>query len=193
MKLSLEREKLINAIIYFINNTKYCHKLKLMKLLYYLDFWHFKETGRPVTDQIYKAWKMGPVPQKVYNELSSDKIPDDLNEFIFVEEEILDEVADKKRLNIKAKKDFNEKVFSKREMEILKKVAEVFDDARGDLIKDATHLKNSPWDKTVKEKGENAIIDFMLAIDGEDDSLTEEVVKDIQSFDKENKELLNSL
>ena len=193
MKLSLEREKLINAIIYFCNNTKHCYKLKLMKLLYYLDFWHFKETGRPVTDQTYKAWKLGPVPQKVYNELTVGKIPDDLNEFLFIEEEVLDDITGMKRLNIKAKKDFNEKVFSKREIEILKKVTEVFYDARGDLIKDATHLKNSPWDKTVKEKGENAVIDFMLALDDEDNSLSEEIVKDIQSFDKENKELLNSL
>ena len=43
------REKLINAIIYFAQNTKYCGKIKLFKLLYFLDFWHFKQTGKSVT------------------------------------------------------------------------------------------------------------------------------------------------
>ena len=99
MKLSPEREKLINAIIFFCTNTERCYKLKLMKLLYYLDFWHFKETGRPVTNQIYKAWKMGPVPQQIYKELSPEKLPTDIGEFLFVEEEILNEVSGIKRLN----------------------------------------------------------------------------------------------
>mgnify|MGYP005865338113 CR=1 FL=1 len=78
-------------------------------------------------------------------------------------------------------------------MEILKRVAEVFHDAPGDLMKDATHLKNAPWDKTVKEKGENAVIDYMLALDDEENSLTEEILKDKQTLDKENRELLKSL
>ena len=193
MKLSREREKLLNAIIFFCNNTKHCYKLKLMKLLYYLDFWHFKETGRPVTDQVYKAWKMGPVPQKIYNELAPDKNPAGLKEFLFIEEEVYDEINDKKKLVIKPKKAFNEKIFTKRELEILNKVAEVFSEATGELIKDATHLKNAPWDKTIKEKGENAIIDFYLALDDEENSLKEEIVKDKQLLDKENRELLNSI
>ncbi len=193
MKLSREREKLLNAIVFFSKNTKHCHKLKLMKLLYYFDFWHFKETGRPVTDQIYKAWKMGPVPQPIYHELNPDKAPNDLNEFLLIEEEILDDVTGKKKLIIKSKKVFNEKIFTKREMELLKRISEIFYNARGDLMTDASHLKNAPWDKTVKEKGENEIIDFMLALDDDYNSLTEEIVKDRLAFDKENKELLKHI
>jgi len=193
MKLSRDREKLLNAIIFFCNNTKHCHKLKLMKLLYYLDFWHFKETGRPVTNQIYKAWKMGPVPQQIYTELAPDKNPADLQEFLFIEEEVYDEINNKKKLVIKPKKAFNDKIFTKRELEIINKVAEVFNEASGELIKDATHLKNAPWDKTIKEKGEYSIIDYNLALDDEVNSLTEEIVNDKNLFDKENKELLDSI
>ncbi len=193
MKLSLEREKLFNAIIFFCNNTKHCYKLKLMKLLYYLDFWHFKETGRPVTNQVYRAWKMGPVPQQIYNEINPEKNPEDLKEFLFIEEEVFDEINDKKKLVIKPKKVFNEKVFTKREIELLKKVADVFNEATGDQMKDSTHLKNAPWDKTIKDKGENAIIDFYLSLDDEDNSLTKEIVKDKQLLDKENRELLDSI
>lgn len=193
MKLSLEREKLINAIIFFSKNTKSCNKLKLMKLLYYLDFWHFKETGRSVTNQTYRAWKMGPVPLPIYKEISPENLPEDLGKFLFVEEEVLDEIKGNKKLKITAKKDFNERIFTKREIEIIKKVAEIFYDAPGSLMKDATHLKNAPWDKTVKEKGENAVIDYMLALDDDSGSLSADIVKDKQLFDKENREFLNSI
>lgn len=193
MKLSLEREKLINAIIFFSKNTKSCNKLKLMKLLYYLDFWHFKETGRPVTNQTYRAWKMGPVPLPIYKEISPENLPEDLGKFLFVEEEIVDEIKEIKKLKITAKKDFNQKIFTKREIEIMNRVAEIFYDAPGNIMKDATHLKNAPWDKTVKEKGENAVIDYMLALDNEDGSLTADIVNDKLSMDKENRELLKSL
>ncbi|PJB01383.1 MAG: hypothetical protein CO127_04150 [Ignavibacteria bacterium CG_4_9_14_3_um_filter_36_18] len=193
MKLSREREKLLNAIIFFCNNTKHCYKLKLMKLLYYLDFWHFKETGRSVTGLTYRAWDKGTVPTKVYWEIDPPNNPDDLKEFLYVEEEVYDEITGKKKFNIKAKKDFNEKIFTKREIEILKRIVEVFYDARGDLMKDATHLRNAPWDKTIKEKGKNAEIDYLLALDDESNSLTPDIVKDKILFDKQNREVLDSL
>jgi hypothetical protein len=41
MFVSRDREKLINAIIYFLRETKHCHTLKLFKLLYFADFEHF--------------------------------------------------------------------------------------------------------------------------------------------------------
>ena len=62
MLLSHEREKLINAIIYFAKYTQYLGKIKLFKLLYLLDFEHFRMTGRSVTGLGYHAWKYGPVP-----------------------------------------------------------------------------------------------------------------------------------
>lgn len=62
-----EREKLINAIVFFAANTEHCGKIKLLKLLYLLDFEHFRQTGYSVTGMEYHAWKMGPVPTDLYN------------------------------------------------------------------------------------------------------------------------------
>jgi uncharacterized phage-associated protein len=76
MILTHHREKLINAIIYFATHTKYCGKTKLMKLLYFLDFKYFKQTGKSVTGQDYFAWQMGPVPRDLFEELSDDMRPD---------------------------------------------------------------------------------------------------------------------
>jgi uncharacterized phage-associated protein len=43
-----------------------------MKLLYFLDFIHFKQTGKCVTGLDYYAWKRGPVPKKLFDEISGD-------------------------------------------------------------------------------------------------------------------------
>lgn len=60
MLITHEREKLINAIIFFANHTKHLGKIKLFKLLYLLDFEHFRQTGQNVTGLDYRAWKFGP-------------------------------------------------------------------------------------------------------------------------------------
>lgn len=47
-----------------------------MKLLYFLDFTHFKQTGKSVTGLDYFAWARGPVPKKLFDELSGKPKPD---------------------------------------------------------------------------------------------------------------------
>ena len=56
--------------MYFAQNTNFCGKTKLMKLLYFLDFMHFKQTGKAVTDLYYFAWEQGPVPKVFFEEIS---------------------------------------------------------------------------------------------------------------------------
>ena len=68
MLISHEREKLVNAILFFAHATKHLGKIKLFKLLYLLDFEHFRQTGRSVTGLDYQAWKFGPVPVEVMQE-----------------------------------------------------------------------------------------------------------------------------
>ena len=56
------RQKLLIAIIYFTKNVKKPSKVKIFKLLYFLDFKHFQQTGRNVTNLDYFALEFGPVP-----------------------------------------------------------------------------------------------------------------------------------
>jgi hypothetical protein len=70
MLVTKERDKLISAIIYFVRSTKHCHTLKIFKLLNFLDFEHFRQTGRTVTGLRYSAWPMGPVPDDFWHEIS---------------------------------------------------------------------------------------------------------------------------
>ncbi|MEE8481506.1 MAG: Panacea domain-containing protein [Desulfobacterales bacterium] len=163
MIITHHREKLINAIIYFAKNTQYCGKTKLLKLLYFLDFRHFKQMGKPVTGLDYYAWDMGPVPRDLYNELEDMK--PDLKAAI----KLLSKEGFQKYI---PKKKFNGEYFSKREMRLLEDISYIFKDAKANEMIESTHLANEPWSKTLKEKGKFKKIDYMLSIDNIDSSLS---------------------
>ena len=63
--------------------------MKLFKLLYLLDFEHFRQTGRSVTGLEYRALKMGPVPSELFQQW--DALDDDLVGAIrIVPEQVID-------------------------------------------------------------------------------------------------------
>lgn len=171
MIITHNREKLINTIIYFAKHTKKCGKTKLMKLLFFLDFMHFKQTGKSVTGLGYYAWKRGPVPRELFAELTNS-MGDDLKKTISL---IQKEIGDDKvfyKIAVKGRQKFDGKHFTKRELKLLQETAEIFRDTDSEAMIMASHLKNDPWDMTKKEKGLLAKIDYMLAIDDTPDSLT---------------------
>ena len=171
MILTHRRAKLLNAIIYFAQNTNFCGKTKLMKLLFFLDFLHFRETGKPVTGLDYFAWKKGPVPRALFDEISNQMQPD-------MAEAIKVAPIDKFQ-KIVAKKRFNDEFFTPRETRILESVSFIFKDARAEDMVEISHLPNAPWEKTLKEKGEWQKIDYLLALDDTTRSLSIDEAKEI--------------
>jgi len=184
------KEKLVNAIIYFIKNTKYCHITKLMKLLYTLDFEHFQQTGFSVTGLNYHAWEMGPVPVPVWRELSKneDSGLGLLSSFRVIDEEYSN---GKTRKNILAKVKFNPNVFTKRQLTLLENISFIFKNAISDTMVEYTHSLKSPWDITIKEKGYRSEIDYSLAIDKK--ILPQDEIEYRKQNNNEMIELLNSL
>jgi len=164
MIITNHRKKLINAIVYFAKNTKFCGKTKLLKLLYLLDFRHFKQTGKSVTGLDYYAWDMGPVPSDLYSELTEDIKPDLRAAIKELPKEGFQKIIPKKK--------FNDDYFSKREMKLFEDISYIFRDAKADEMIESTHLKNEPWEMTLKEKGRFAKIDYILSIDNIDNSLS---------------------
>jgi uncharacterized phage-associated protein len=168
------REKLLNALVYFSKDTRSCGKTKLFKLLYFLDFIHFRETGKSVTGLNYYAWEKGPVPQDLFFELEQ---PDaDLKDTVALLKQSGDE--DDKICRVIAKKPFDPKFFSKRELKIMGNLAFVFQDALAKDMVEITHLAGTPWDKTIKEKGPRKRIDYSLAVDGSKGSLSPEEISE---------------
>lgn len=172
-------EKLRNAIIFFISNDKTVKLTKLMKLLYYMDFRHYKETGRSVTGQEYTAWPKGPVPTDVWHELrlKQDKGCGLKN---VVAAKPVGEAADAFGYDLKPLKGakFSERLFTTRELRIMKELAEIFKDVPASLVVDATHMRGEPWTITVKTKGEKAKIEYDLALQGLDEEELERIRED---------------
>jgi len=166
------REKMLNAMIFFLKNTKKCGKIKILKLLYFLDFIHFKQTGRSVTDLRYFAWEKGPVARELFYELSKPK--DDLKNHIAILPSSPGEF-----LKMIPRKKFDQKYFSKRELKIMAQVADIFKEADANEMSEVSHLPNEPWDKTKKFKGISAEIDYMLSLDNTKESLSKERAQEI--------------
>ena len=164
MIITHQREKLLNAIVYFAKHTKLCGKTKLLKLLYFLDFCHFKQTGKSVTGLTYFTWEKGPVPKELFEELSG-RIKSGLRGWISV-------VQSDDFQKIVPKKNFSDEYFTNREKGLLEEISFIFKDARAEDMVEVTHLKNQPWQKTLKEKGQWKAIDYLLAIDDAEDSLS---------------------
>lgn len=170
--IDFSREKLINAIIFFLKNTKFCGKIKLFKLLYFLDFLHFRQTARSVTGLDYYAWEMGPVPRNLFFELNNPG--DDLAKCVYIPKE----AAPNEFFKMIPRCKFDNRFFTKREVGLMEQIAFIFKDIRAEDMIEVSHLPNMPWDKTIKTKGEKAEIDYFLALDDSKDSLSLEEVKE---------------
>jgi len=160
------RRKLLNAVLYFARHVKNPSKVKIFKLLYFLDFEHFKETGRSVTNMDYYAYNFGPVPKEFYEEVCNNEVPADLRQHLTIVPFQSDE-SGKKGGMFKPKTQADLSVFSPREKRILENLSEIFQDVDAKMISDISHFKNHPWDRTIKEKGPLAKIEYALALDDE--------------------------
>lgn len=162
MIIDHQREKLTQAVVFFGHTMRKLGKVKLFKLLYFLDFEHFRDTGRSVTGLDYFAWKMGPVPVALFKELDAGNTTWD-DKVQFQKKQL---GGDKGwMLKVNPLVPFDKSLFSRRELKLLNKLAEEFRDAEADDMVEATHLENSPWDKVwSQEQRKQAQIPYEYAL-----------------------------
>lgn len=176
MIVNHERDKLAQAVVFFGHNMRKLGKVKLFKLLYFLDFEHFRDTGRSVTGLNYFAWKMGPVPKSLFEELDAGDVTWDST------------VHFKKRalggdkgwmLVVEPLAPFDPSLFSRRELRLLSRLAEEFRDSEADDMVEATHLENSPWDKVwAKEHRKQGLIPYEYALRAQEAEQMKSLVAD---------------
>lgn len=186
--MAYEREKLVNSIVFFAKKVKGLGKVKLFKLLYFVDLEHFRQTGRTLTGLEYKAMKMGPVPQDLYNELDNVAKHKDLRAAIIaMPAKSGKSHYDRRSENaviIKAKATFDKQFFSKRELDILEKIVEVYKDVLSNDISDIAHNRDLPWYKVfVEDKNINGPLPFDLAIGHKDTKVSQEDLDHIRELD----------
>ncbi len=137
-----QREKLINVMVYFAQNTQKCGKVKLFKLMYFLDFEHYRQIGRSVTGLNYYAWPMGPVPVDLYAEFdvpAADMLSRVQFESISVKNGLM--------INIKPIAEFDPSHFSKRELRLMEQQANQYHNTSAEEMIEATHLEYKPWQR----------------------------------------------
>lgn len=158
---------MLNAMKYFIANTRYCHTLKLFKLLNFLDFEHYRQTGHSVTGLSYKAWEQGPVPSELWGELRYGP-KDDLAREIDVRQ-VTDDLTDallRRELRPKGGADLS--LFTKREKKIMERLVELFRDVQANDMSKISHAKRLPWGKVFQGgKGSGEMIPYDLASSSE--------------------------
>jgi uncharacterized phage-associated protein len=143
-----QREKLINVMVYFAQNTQKCGKVKLFKLMYFLDFEHYKQIGRSVTGLNYYAWPMGPVPVDLYAEFDVPAA-DMLSRVQF------DPIPVKNGLMIYIKPvaEFDNSYFSKRELRIMEQLVSQYYETSAEEMIEASHLEHKPWQRVYIQEG----------------------------------------
>jgi len=169
MLIDHNRDKLFALIFHFTKHTKYCNKTKLFKLLYHVDFWHCKQTGKPITNMTYETWEKGPVPRELWREL---KFPseDFKKAFATWKDEGSEKLNVKVRPNFKPKNEF----FTPREVEIIRRVTEIYKNEKSDVMWKSTHLPNDPWDRARTDFGMKREIPYDYSLDSSPESLTRE-------------------
>jgi len=138
--ISRNRQKLIQAAVYFASNTLGCGKVKLFKLLYLLDFAHFRETGQSVTGLDYVAWKLGPVPVELAQEW--DQLEPDLAAAIEI---VPEKVIDYERERVVPKVRFDDSLFSRRELALMQRIVEQHAKDLSRPMVNVTHEERGPW------------------------------------------------
>lgn len=169
------REKLINAVVYFAINTRHLGITKLCKLLYFLDFEHYGQTGRSVTGSEYIAWPMGPVPVKFWQECKNGP-QQDLAARVAIGEMSL--AGGKTWTPFKAKSEFDPSEFSKRELALLQDLSERYRNLKADEMVDESHLERLPWYQVYKVEGRSGdVIPYDLAAKKEERELVDELAR----------------
>ena len=167
-----EQEKAFNAIKYFYTHTMGCDKMKLFKLLFFLDFEHYEQTGRTVTGYTYKAWDHGPVPVELWRYIKYNQ------EILENDFSIEQGTTGYSSVCLAPKTDFNDLVFSRREMKMLADISDRFQMMTAKEMEDFTHQEGTPWFKVFKlEDQPDGIIPLEYQLDGIDPETREVVLE----------------
>jgi hypothetical protein len=175
------REKALNAMMFFAQKTNRnkIGKTKMAKLLFALDFEHFRQTGRTVTGLRYFAFPFGPYPKELMKPMSEKEFPDDLSQYItlVLKGDTRDDGGFLFR--VKSGHSANLSLFSPREVGIMDNLAEMWHDYKGDDIVHWSHTRGTPWQIVWEKEGRQFdTISYVYAIDKES-PLTKEEAEEI--------------
>lgn len=150
----INEKKYKNLILFFANKIKNgtLGKLKIMKLLYFLDFDYFEKYGKSISGDEYLRYDLGPVPKTAKRILEKMDGKD-----IKITKKKIGLGYNDQQL-IESLKDFDVSLFSREELLMMEETANKWEKFSGTEMKNASHGE-APWIATKP----NNIIDYNLA------------------------------
>lgn len=150
----INEKKYRNLILFFANKIKNgtLGKLKIMKLLYFLDFDYFEKYGKSVSGDEYLRFDLGPVPKMAKRILEKMEGKD-----IKITKNKIGSGYNDQQL-IEPMKDFDVSLFSREELLMMEEIAGKWEKFSGTDMKNASHGE-APWIATKP----NGVIDYNLA------------------------------
>lgn len=153
MKLTLAQDKAFNALLFFAERIKPLYLTKAIKLLYMADEQAIRGSGVPITWLDYKAWKFGPVPEEIYNNIKQTANLQLLGESdcIIFTLKVAESPADlPEGLVLRPVKSFDDDHFSDYEIDILQNVIDKYGRLTSEQLVDMLHQEGTLWHKVVK-------------------------------------------
>jgi len=173
--MNIPIQKLKAILLYFTNKTdvKYLGKVKLMKLIYFLDFMHLKTYGTPVTYDTYINLEHGPIPSFIKNLV--DNAADDIDSSVLSDTILFERPDGTRMFRFLPKRELtekDEKIFTETELDILQKVCIKYGDKNTQYVEDASH-NEAPWRMTSPLQS----IPYILAAEDPDCKVSKEEIK----------------
>ena len=144
---NIDIPKLEAVINYIANKNKKLYKVKLMKLLWYIDMLYYKKYGKSLTGLVYIHQKLGALPVG-FEELMKLKSID-------VKEEVKDEST---IYHILPNNDYKVEKLSKQEKDVIDTIINKFKDFNTNQIVEYMHNE-----KVYKETNQTQVIDYSYA------------------------------
>ena len=142
--------KLGHTLIYLVEQLGAVSKTKALKLIYLLQEASVKTNGLPFFNMPFLVWRLGPVAEDVFVDLSAE-------EPVLLADYIQRREVDCKTF-IEARQPFSDDEFSDNEMDLLAMVARTYGPLSAERLVDVTHRPHSLWYQTARENG---VLDYL--------------------------------
>ncbi|HEY3375758.1 MAG TPA: Panacea domain-containing protein [Candidatus Aquicultor sp.] len=190
IRFKYDVEKFANVVAFFASkDIPDLTKLKICKLLFFVDKLHLQRYGRPVTGDVYYAMGRGPVPsvslnvmnEAINGEASYPDITEETSVKIFAE--LVDINRNDRHPVFQARKQPELDVFSESELEVLTEVTDKLGSLSASSLIERTH-DDVAWRRTA----ENSEIDFRLFLEDLDPK-HKEALLELLEHDQENRDI----
>ena len=151
MEFTLAQDKAFNALVYFAERIKPLYLTKAIKLLYLADEMAVRQTGVPITWLNYKVWKLGPVPEDIYQQVKFAHHQYHKGNHTIKHLEISEPPETlRDGILLTPARAFDDAQFSDYDIEVLDHIIKAYGKLNADQLIEMLHAKGTLWHKLVE-------------------------------------------